>query len=143
MPAPGSTLDNTKDTGRVYPTQALAPNVLKDDEGVVLEKIAGPNGTATVKLSRPAARVRHIVSFTTATGVASTGGGKKQHLTETTDYVVNLDDKNQGNVCSLKGAGATDYSAETWVVWYSPKSPEGTIGGVSSTRRADNGAVQL
>jgi hypothetical protein len=129
------TIDNLADTGRKWPTTALAPNVLTDAEGVVTEKITGPAGTATVKLSKPANAIRSITSFTTATGVASTGGGKKQYLTETTDYVVNKKDPNNGNVATLKNATATDYSAETWVVEYSPDAAEGTIGGQSKVGR--------
>lgn len=132
MPAPGGTLDNSRDTGRLFPSSALAPNILKDNEGTIKELIAGPNGTATVKLSRPGFKVRAVQSFTTATGVASTGSSKKQFLQEGIDFSVSLVDKNNNSVCTLKGLTATNYSAETWIVDYSPLSAEGTIGNVSS-----------
>jgi hypothetical protein len=126
-------LDNETDSQRTFPSSALTPNVLRDNEGAVCEKITGPGPSATVRLSRPAVRVNHIISYTTATGVASTGGGKKEHLALTTDFTVVGSDST--GVAALTNAGATDYSAETWVVFYSPLSEDRTIGGVSSARR--------
>jgi hypothetical protein len=136
---PSVTVDNFLDTGRKIPTTVVADRIATSkDAGVrlgspVMEKITGPGvAPATVNLSRPASRIAHVMSFTTATGVASTGGGKKEHLTETTDYTVTRRDAVTGNA-KLKNAVAVDYSAETWIVTYQPDEAEGTIGGQSAS----------
>jgi hypothetical protein len=125
------TLLNANDSGRKWPTTSLADAVLKDSEGTVTEKITGPAGSATVKLSRPAVRVLHVTSYVTATRVWSVINVP----VEGTDFSVNLNDAAQGGVCSLKELLATSYAAATWVVQYQPLAAEGTIGGQSNASR--------
>lgn len=125
------TLGNTNDTGRKWPTTALADAVLKDDEGVVEEKITGPAGSATVKLSRPAVAITHVTSYVTATRVWSA----IPVPVEGTDFSVNLNDTSQGGVATLKELLGTSYAAATWVVRYKPLSAEGTLGGRSNASR--------
>lgn len=122
--------DNKVDAKRTFPTTALSPAVMSDGEGTVVEKITGPGASLAVKLSRPAAKIGHIISYTTATGVGSTGGSKKTHLALTTDYT--FVGKDPTGVCAITNAAAVDYSAETWVVFYSPLTDDATIGGRSS-----------
>ena len=122
-------MDNTLDAQRTFPSSALTPNVLRDSEGAVCEKIVGPGPSLTVKLSRPAVKISHVISYVTATGVATA----KEHLAETTDFTVV--GKDATGVAALTNAGVTDYSTATWVVFYSPLSDDKTIGGVSSARR--------
>lgn len=125
------TIDNSKDTARTYPTKALAPRVLNAADGAIEETITGPAGGATVKLSKPATKVIAVQSFVTATGAFSA----KPNLVSPTDFTINLSDPNNGNVCTLKEALGTNYSAATWVVTYLEAAAEGTIGGQSSLHK--------
>lgn len=121
-------INNSKDVARTYPTKALSPAVLSDSQGIVEETITGPAGHATVKLSRPASKIVSVQSFVTATGAFSA----KPNLVETTDFTVNLNDPNNGNVCTLTEVPNTNYSAATWVVKYRAANTDGTIGGQST-----------
>lgn len=137
----GSPVNNSLDTTRKWPSTALADAIATEKPlGVRLgspsvETIVGPGNGLTVKLSKPVSKVLSIQSFTTATGVASTGGSKKQFLQPTTDYTVNAADPANGGNGTLKNATTTVYTAETWIVTYLVADAEGTIGGQSVASR--------
>jgi hypothetical protein len=121
------TLNNAQDVGRRWPSSSMVPNILTEAEGVVCERITGPAASATVVLSRPAVAIRNVQSFVTATGVASV----KEYLTQGTDFSVNLNNASLGGKASLTELLAVNYSAATWVVWYSPLGADG-VGSQSS-----------
>ncbi len=122
------TISNTTDTGRKWPTTAIAPLALTEAEGSYIEKITGPTNGGTVVLSFPATAIAHIFAYTTATGAWP--GVNPPNPLEGTDYGVVL--SNANGVAELTEKGVADRSAETWVVFYKRDEEEGTIGGQSS-----------
>lgn len=128
-------IDNTLDTGRKWPIGSQGGKTMSTDLGITAEKITGPTPAAgagpTVKLANPVKKVRAVRSYVTASGAFSA----KPNLVEGVDYSVNPADPNNGGNGTLKNLTATDYSAATWDVEYSPLEPDGTVGGQSHVGR--------
>ena len=120
------TINNLSDTGRKYPTTALADRVLTAKEGTVRERLAGAGIAASVLLAQPICPGTpvSVLAFVTASGAAAA----KALLDLTTDYTVVA--KNANGVGEL--VMVTDQSLNTLVIDYSPDQAEGTIGGQSN-----------
>ena len=117
------TMDNYSDTQRKIPAAALAPSVLT---GLAVERIVAPASGATVVLSQAAEAIAHIQAHKTADGLAPATGILAP--LPTTHYTVVLEGAVSG-VAEITEAATTDRSAETWTVWYVPKSVDPTPGG--------------
>ena len=125
------TLNNQGDTQRKTPSTTLSPRVLTSLEGIIAEKITGPDAVgaapANVRtLSRPATEVVSILSYVTATG----GAGAVLAPIEATHWT--LIGSNVAGVAQLTNPSIVDFKLETWLVLYKPDDPEETIGGQSS-----------
>lgn len=119
------TKNNFTDTGRKWPTTALAERVLTAKEGSVRELLAGTNMTP-IALQEPICpnTAVHALAFVTATGAPAA----KTLLQAPTDFtVVNSNANGVGTITP-----AADQSANTLLIFYSPDQAEGTIGGQSS-----------
>lgn len=119
-----STINNSADVARKWPTTSLADRVLTEREGVIVEAITGPASSATVKLSRAASSVKYVLAVTTATGAVL-----GVPIVDT-DYEVTLSDAT--GVCALTDLSASSHAAETWIVHFCGAGAEGNVGGQSS-----------
>jgi len=122
----GDVITNERDTGRLWPTTALAPLVLTELEGAIFEKIVGPTNGGTRELSFAVANLVHIFAYTTATGAWSLIA---ENPVEGTDFSLTL--QNANGVGEITELGVGDRSSETWLFIYRRPESQGTIGGVS------------
>ena len=129
--ATGRTINNQGDTTRKVPSTKLSPRVLTSLEGVVVEKITGPDAVGAAPanarvLSRPATEVVSILSYVTSSGAA----GAVLAPIEATHWT--LLGSNVDGVAELTNPSIVDFKLETWVVTYKLDEPEETIGGQSA-----------
>ena len=119
------TIDNSLDSERKWPTTALAEKVLTSKEGVVVRLLGGTNNTP-IALDQPIypGSTVFVLAFVTASGAAAA----QALLQSPADFTIT--EENANGVGEITPTG--DESLNTLLVAYSPRQPEGTIGGQSA-----------